>query len=152
MGPSGSGKSTLLHCAAGLDKVTSGRVLLAGQDITTAPDNVLTLMRRRVIGFVFQSFNLNGSLTAEQNVAFPLKMAGVRVSKGEVRQALADVGLGDRAQATGTVRRSAARSIAVSRSMPSFSSSSGVTTWFSPRPHADETQAGVVQTPEHPPW
>ena len=98
MGPSGSGKSTLLHCAAGLDKVTSGRVLLAGQDITAAPDNVLTHMRRRVIGFVFQSFNLIGSLTAEQNVAFPLKTAGVRVSKDEVRQALAGVGLGDRAR------------------------------------------------------
>jgi putative ABC transport system ATP-binding protein len=98
MGPSGSGKSTLLHCAAGLDKVTSGRVLLAGRDITDAPDNVLTELRRRVIGFVFQSFNLIGSLTAEQNVAFPLKMAGVRVSGGEVRQVLAGVGLGDRAR------------------------------------------------------
>ena len=97
MGPSGSGKSTLLHCAAGLDKVTSGQVLLAGQDITAASDTVLTELRRRVIGFVFQSFNLIGSLTAEQNVAFPLKLAGVRVSKEEVRRALAGVGLGDRA-------------------------------------------------------
>ncbi len=98
MGPSGSGKSTLLHCAAGLEKVTSGRVLLAGRDITAAPDNVLTEMRRRVIGFVFQNFNLIGSLTAEQNVAFPLKLAGVRVSKGQVREVLAGVGLGDRAR------------------------------------------------------
>ncbi len=98
MGPSGSGKSTLLHCAAGLDKVTSGRVLLAGQDITDASDAALTELRRRVIGFVFQSFNLIGSLTAEQNVAFPLKMARVRVSTEEVRRALAGVGLGDRAR------------------------------------------------------
>ncbi|WP_158852920.1 ABC transporter ATP-binding protein [Saccharothrix deserti] len=97
MGPSGSGKSTLLHCAAGLDQVTRGRVLLAGRDITTAPDGVLTEMRRRTIGFVFQSFNLISSLTAEQNVAFPSKLAGVRVSKSEVRQVLAGVGLADRA-------------------------------------------------------
>ena len=98
MGPSGSGKSTLLHCAAGLDRVTSGRVLLAGQDITDASDAVLTGLRRRVIGFVFQSFNLIGSLTAEQNVAFPLKMARARVSRAEVREVLASVGLGDRAR------------------------------------------------------
>ncbi|MEJ3659202.1 ABC transporter ATP-binding protein [Actinomycetes bacterium KLBMP 9759] len=97
MGPSGSGKSTLLHCAAGLDRVTSGRVVLAGRDITAAPESVLTEMRRRTIGFVFQNFNLIGSLTAEQNVAFPAKLAGTRVSAGEVRQALAGVGLADRA-------------------------------------------------------
>jgi putative ABC transport system ATP-binding protein len=97
MGPSGSGKSTLLHCAAGLDRVTRGRVLLAGRDITMAPDSVLTEMRRRTVGFVFQSFNLIGSLTAEQNVAFPSKLAGSRVSKSEVRQVLASVGLADRA-------------------------------------------------------
>ncbi|MET9225546.1 ABC transporter ATP-binding protein [Lentzea sp. NPDC003310] len=97
MGPSGSGKSTLLHCAAGLDQVTSGRVLLAGRDITRAQDSQLTELRRRTIGFVFQSFNLISSLTAEQNVAFPLKLAGVRVSKSDVRQTLASVGLADRA-------------------------------------------------------
>jgi len=97
MGPSGSGKSTLLHCAAGLDQVTSGRVLLAGRDITRAQDSQLTELRRRTIGFVFQSFNLISSLTAEQNVAFPSKLAGVRVSKSDVRQTLASVGLADRA-------------------------------------------------------
>jgi putative ABC transport system ATP-binding protein len=97
MGPSGSGKSTLLHCAAGLDQVTSGRVLLAGRDITMAPDSMLTELRRRTIGFVFQSFNLISSLTAEQNVAFPSKLAGVRVSRSDVRQVLASVGLADRA-------------------------------------------------------
>jgi putative ABC transport system ATP-binding protein len=98
MGPSGSGKSTLLHCAAGLDRVTSGRVLLAGRDITAAPDSVLTALRRRTVGFVFQSFNLIASLTAEQNVAFPSKLAGVRVSRSDVRQCLAGVGLADRAR------------------------------------------------------
>ncbi|MGW6929146.1 ABC transporter ATP-binding protein [Lentzea sp. NPDC054927] len=97
MGPSGSGKSTLLHCAAGLDQVTSGSVLLAGRDITRAPDGVLTDLRRRTIGFVFQSFNLISSLTAEQNVAFPSKLAGIRVSKSDVRHTLAGVGLADRA-------------------------------------------------------
>ena len=97
MGPSGSGKSTLLHCAAGLDQVTSGRVVLAGRDITTATDGVLTEMRRRAIGFVFQNFNLIGSLTAEQNVAFPLKLAGIRASRSDVRQVLGSVGLADRA-------------------------------------------------------
>ncbi|WP_433249881.1 ABC transporter ATP-binding protein [Streptosporangium sp. CA-135522] len=96
MGPSGSGKSTLLHCAAGLEKVNGGQVLLAGQDITRAPDSVLTAMRRRTVGFVFQSFNLIGSLTAEQNVALPLKLAGVKVSGEEVRAVLAGVGLEDR--------------------------------------------------------
>ncbi|WP_433244831.1 ABC transporter ATP-binding protein [Actinomadura nitritigenes] len=96
MGPSGSGKSTLLHCAAGLDRVTRGRVLLAGQEITGAPDAVLTGLRRRTMGFVFQSFNLIGSLTAEQNVALPLKLAGARVRRDEVRAVLAAVGLGDR--------------------------------------------------------
>ena len=97
MGPSGSGKSTLLHCAAGLDQVTRGRVVLAGHDITTAPDSVLTGLRRRTVGFVFQNFNLISSLTAEQNVAFPSKLAGVRVSRSDVRQVLAGVGLADRA-------------------------------------------------------
>ncbi|WP_370942063.1 ABC transporter ATP-binding protein [Amycolatopsis sp. cg5] len=96
MGPSGSGKSTLLHCAAGLDQVTSGRVLLAGHDITAAPDRALTELRRRTIGFVFQSFNLIGSLTAAQNVAFPAKLAGTRVSTSDIRRALAAVGLADR--------------------------------------------------------
>ncbi|WP_236793576.1 ABC transporter ATP-binding protein [Amycolatopsis sp. GM8] len=96
MGPSGSGKSTLLHCAAGLERVSSGQVLLAGQDITAAKDDELTRVRRRQIGFVFQSFNLIGSLTAEQNVALPLRLSGRRVSKKEVRAVLASVGLADR--------------------------------------------------------
>ncbi|GGL59268.1 ABC transporter ATP-binding protein [Planomonospora parontospora] len=91
MGPSGSGKSTLLHCAAGLD-----RVLLAGQDITHATDAELTRLRRRAVGFVFQNFNLIGSLTAEQNVALPLRLAGARPSRRDVQTALADVGLADR--------------------------------------------------------
>ncbi|MFI0447144.1 ABC transporter ATP-binding protein [Actinomadura sp. 6N118] len=96
MGPSGSGKSTLLHCAAGLDRVSSGRVLLAGKDITAASDGVLTALRRRTMGFVFQNFNLIGSLTAEQNVALPLKLAGSRASRQDVHAVLTEVGLADR--------------------------------------------------------
>jgi putative ABC transport system ATP-binding protein len=98
MGPSGSGKSTLLHCAAGLEKVDTGRVLLGDTDITAAGDNDLTALRRTRIGFVFQSFNLIGSLTAEQNVALPLRLAGRRPGRAQVRAVLASVGLSDRAR------------------------------------------------------
>jgi putative ABC transport system ATP-binding protein len=96
MGPSGSGKSTLLHCAAGLERVSQGQVVVAGQDITNASEAELTRLRRTVVGFVFQSFNLIGSLTAEQNVAMPLRLAGRRPSRREVRAVLEQVGLGDR--------------------------------------------------------
>ncbi|WP_097324848.1 ABC transporter ATP-binding protein [Paractinoplanes atraurantiacus] len=98
MGPSGSGKSTLLHCAAGLERVDSGRVLIGDTDITAAGDSQLTSLRRTRIGFVFQSFNLIGSLTAEQNVALPLRLAGRRPSRAEVRATLDTVGLADRAR------------------------------------------------------
>ena len=82
MGPSGSGKSTLLHCAAGLERVSSGQVWLTGRDFAGASDHDLTLLRRREVGFVFQSFNLMGALTAEQNVALPLRLAGQRIERG----------------------------------------------------------------------
>jgi putative ABC transport system ATP-binding protein len=96
MGPSGSGKSTLLHCAGGLERPTDGRVLVAGRDITDASPAELTRLRLDTIGFVFQSFNLVGSLTAEQNVALPLRLAGRRPSRREVREALGAVGLAGR--------------------------------------------------------
>ncbi|MBI9114877.1 ABC transporter ATP-binding protein [Sanguibacter suaedae] len=96
MGPSGSGKSTLLHCAAGLERPTSGRVMLGDHDLAGASERELTQLRRQDVGFVFQSFNLLGSLTAEQNVALPLRLAGQKVSMTNVRQILTDVGLGDR--------------------------------------------------------
>src|SRR3954454_5148298 len=98
MGPSGSGKSTLLHCAAGLERVSAGQVLIGDTDVTRASDRELTAMRRTRVGFIFQSFNLIGSLTAEQNVAMPLRLAGRRPSRSVVRAALASVGLADRAQ------------------------------------------------------
>ncbi|WP_344603179.1 ABC transporter ATP-binding protein [Streptomyces glaucus] len=97
MGPSGSGKSTLLQCAAGLDRPTSGSVRLGETELTTLGERRLTLLRRERVGFVFQAFNLLPSLTAEQNVALPLRLAGRRPSRARVREALHRVGLGERA-------------------------------------------------------
>ncbi|MFF5518618.1 ABC transporter ATP-binding protein [Streptomyces coeruleorubidus] len=98
MGPSGSGKSTLLQCAAGLDRPTSGSVTVAGTELTGLSERRLTLLRRERVGFVFQAFNLLPSLTAEQNVVLPLRLAGRRVPKARVRQALQQVGLAERAR------------------------------------------------------
>ena len=98
MGPSGSGKSTLLHVAGGLERPARGRVLIAGQDITQASEAALTRLRQTTVGFVFQNFNLIGSLSAEQNVAMPLRLAGRRPSRREVRDVLERVGLADRAR------------------------------------------------------
>src|SRR5215207_2925973 len=76
MGPSGSGKSTLMHILAGLDQPTSGQVTVAGEDVTGMSDDELTLLRRDHIGFIFQFFNLLPMLTAAENIALPLKLAG----------------------------------------------------------------------------
>ncbi|WP_328481380.1 ABC transporter ATP-binding protein [Streptomyces sp. NBC_00377] len=97
MGPSGSGKSTLLQCAAGLDRPTSGSVRIGGTELTGMSERRLTLLRRERIGFVFQAFNLLPALTAEQNVALPLRLAGRRPPRARVRDALRQVGLADRA-------------------------------------------------------
>jgi len=97
MGPSGSGKSTLLQCAAGLDRPDSGQVTVVGRDLSGLDETALTLVRREQIGFVFQSFNLLPSLTATQNVELPLRLAGIRPDREQVAQALAAVGLTDRA-------------------------------------------------------
>ncbi|MEV5972934.1 ABC transporter ATP-binding protein [Streptomyces sp. NPDC051921] len=96
MGPSGSGKSTLLQCAAGLDRPTAGSVEVGGVPLAGLSERRLTLLRRDRIGFVFQSFNLLPSLTAAQNVALPLRLAGRRPSRTRVREALARVGLAGR--------------------------------------------------------
>jgi putative ABC transport system ATP-binding protein len=86
MGPSGSGKSTLLNLAGGLDRATSGRVVLAGSDLATLGSAELALLRRRSVGFVFQNANLLPSLTAAENVALPLELDGLR-SRAALAQA-----------------------------------------------------------------
>ena len=96
MGPSGSGKSTFLHCAAGLDRPTSGSVVLDGQEITGMRERALTVLRRERIGFVFQAFNLVPTLTVLQNVTLPLRLAGRRPDKRAVHQVLERLGLGAR--------------------------------------------------------
>jgi putative ABC transport system ATP-binding protein len=96
MGPSGSGKSTLLQCAAGLERPASGTVWLGGVDTGTLSETGLTRLRREKAGFVFQAFNLLPALTAAQNVALPLRLAGRRPSGSEISDALAAVGLDER--------------------------------------------------------
>ena len=96
MGPSGSGKSTLMHILAGLDRPTSGRVEIAGRDITEMSDNELTLLRREHIGFIFQFFNLLPMLTAEENILLPLSLAGEKPDRAWIDELIAKVGLSDR--------------------------------------------------------
>ena len=96
MGPSGSGKSTLLHILAGLDKATSGEAYIGGRAVSGLDDEGLTSLRRRKVGFVFQFFNLLPMLSAEQNVALPLKLAGEEIDRGWVDEVIGKVGLGDR--------------------------------------------------------
>jgi putative ABC transport system ATP-binding protein len=96
MGPSGSGKSTLMHILAGLDRPTSGTVEIDGIDITKLGDNALTKLRRRHIGFVFQFFNLLPMLTAEENVALPLSLAGKKPKDGWFDEVIEAVGLAER--------------------------------------------------------
>jgi putative ABC transport system ATP-binding protein len=96
MGPSGSGKSTLMHMLAGLDTPTSGAVHIGGEDITAMNDKQLTKLRRRHIGFVFQSFNLLPTLSAEENILLPLSIAGRKPPKADLEALLARVGLDDR--------------------------------------------------------
>ena len=110
MGPSGSGKSTFLTCAAGLERPTEGRVVIAGEDITHWSEEDRTRFRRERIGFVFQGFHLMPYLTAEQNVGLPLRLAGHRIDRKRVRGA-ARAGRArrpGRAAALGALRRPAA--------------------------------------------
>jgi putative ABC transport system ATP-binding protein len=96
MGPSGSGKSTLMHILAGLDKPTSGDVVIAGEHIGAMNDKELTLLRRRHIGFIFQFFNLLPMLTAEENVLLPLSIAGEKPDPVWFEELIQKVGLGER--------------------------------------------------------
>ncbi len=96
MGPSGSGKSTLMHCCAALDDATSGTVVLGDTDLSQLNDKALTRLRRDRVGFVFQSFNLVPTLTAEENILLPLSIAGRKPDQEWYSLVIETVGLGDR--------------------------------------------------------
>ncbi len=96
MGPSGSGKSTLMHCMAGLDTPTSGTVLVDGENVGRMKQRDLTRLRRTRLGFVFQSFNLIPTLTAEENITLPLDIARSEVDRAWFDTVVDAVGLRDR--------------------------------------------------------
>jgi putative ABC transport system ATP-binding protein len=96
MGPSGSGKSTLMHLLAGLDRPTSGSVVLDGTELSKLDDKRLTDVRRDKVGFIFQSFNLLPVLSAQENIELPLSIAGRRPDRAWMDSLIATVGLGDR--------------------------------------------------------
>ena len=96
MGPSGSGKSTLLHCLAGLDTPTSGSVFIAGQDLSGMKDKQLTAVRRDQLGFIFQSFNLLPTLTAEENILLPQRLAHRKPQQDWYDAVISTLGIGDR--------------------------------------------------------
>jgi putative ABC transport system ATP-binding protein len=96
MGPSGSGKSTLMHILAGLDRPTSGSVVVDGTEITGLDDGDLTKLRRDKLGFVFQFFNLIPVLTAEENVTLPLTIARHKPDKEWIDRLIQTIGLDDR--------------------------------------------------------
>jgi len=98
MGPSGSGKSTLLHILGGVEPPTSGKVLFEGRDLVTLGDDQRTLLRRKQMGFIFQSFNLLPTLTAEENISLPLLLDGVKDAEARRRacEKLDVVGMGHR--------------------------------------------------------
>lgn len=96
MGPSGSGKSTLMNCAAGLDTPTSGSVTIGGVDATRLNETKRTELRRKHIGFVFQSYNLLPAISIEHNITLPLRLAGIRPDPAWLRELVERVGLGGR--------------------------------------------------------
>jgi putative ABC transport system ATP-binding protein len=96
MGPSGSGKSTLMHILAGLDEPTEGQVWIGDEEITAMDDDELTMLRRRHLGFIFQFFNLLPMLTAADNIALPMSIAGEKPDPEWLDEIIATVGLTDR--------------------------------------------------------
>jgi putative ABC transport system ATP-binding protein len=96
MGPSGSGKSTLMHALAGLDSLTSGNVYVGGVDLGKLNDRKLTQLRRDRIGFIFQAYNLIPTLTAEENITLPLKLAGRKPNREWFDTVVNTVGLRNR--------------------------------------------------------
>jgi putative ABC transport system ATP-binding protein len=98
MGPSGSGKSTLMHCAAGLDTPTTGSILIDGREIVGLDETRRTELRRERIGFVFQAYNLVPSLSIEDNITLPLRLAGVAPDRAWLDELVERVGLAGRLQ------------------------------------------------------
>ncbi len=98
VGTSGSGKSTLLHMLGGLDRPTSGRVIVDGKDIFSLKDEALTIFRRRKIGFVFQSFNLVPTLNVYENIVLPIQLDGSYIDEGFVDEVIKTLGLDDMAE------------------------------------------------------
>jgi putative ABC transport system ATP-binding protein len=96
MGPSGSGKSTLMHCMAGLDAPTSGHAFVGDQEIGRLDDAGLTELRRDRIGFVFQSFNLVPTLTADENITLPYDLAGAKIDRAWLDYLVEALGIADR--------------------------------------------------------
>lgn len=96
MGPSGSGKSTLMHCLAGLDRPTSGTVVVDGETVSAMSERHLTRLRRERLGFVFQAFNLVPTLTALENITLPLDIARRKVDRDHLDAVVRAVGLTDR--------------------------------------------------------
>ena len=93
MGPSGSGKSTLMHCMAGLDQPTSGKVMVEGLEVSSMNQRQLTRFRREQIGFIFQSFNLVPTLSAEENILLPLQIAKKPIDRAWFDKVVSVVGL-----------------------------------------------------------
>jgi putative ABC transport system ATP-binding protein len=96
MGPSGSGKSTLMHCVAGLDTLTSGRVLIGTVDLSTLHERQLTQLRRDKVGFVFQAYNLVPTLNALENITLPMDLAGRKADQAWLDTVVSTVGLAQR--------------------------------------------------------
>ena len=96
MGPSGSGKSTLMHCLAGLDRPTSGTVVVDGQTVSSMSERRLTALRRTRVGFVFQAYNLVPTLTALENITLPLDIARRPVDRAHLDLVVETLGLTDR--------------------------------------------------------
>jgi putative ABC transport system ATP-binding protein len=96
VGPSGSGKSSLLAIVGGIERATSGRVVVDGVDLATLGEDGLALFRRDRVGILFQSFHLIPTLTAQENVALPLELKGAPRAQAAAADALAEVGLGAR--------------------------------------------------------
>jgi putative ABC transport system ATP-binding protein len=95
-GPSGSGKSTLLHLLGGLDRPSSGKVVIGGKDIYSLSETELSIFRRRSVGFIFQFYNLIPVLTAEENITLPLLLDNKKTDRGYVDELMSLLGLDDR--------------------------------------------------------